>query len=418
MLEQLNVVTKENFMPLVTNQVHQGSPILEKIFGIAQEGDFGMGTPSLDGRAIIETLDIGSVNEEAATPYTTGTVSVNKGSTTVTGAGGASFTSAMGNRGAINITDGAVYKIKSITDATHLELEVPFEQANVSGKAFSIDYFQTVAGTSGSYGRSDTFVAGDEDTLAGAAYTWKMYQASVKIHNLDVKQNAGKNRIIDLAAQRLMSATKQLKRNLVADFYSAQADGGNGMIGIRAICAGSGTVGTINKQTYAWWQGYRNVAASTARDLSWDLLNDAYYATKTYGNGDPASLIVTSDGVIQNYENNLTKTVVTGTAGNRYESIVATRALDEKTVDAGLTGFKFKGIDMISDPLIPVLDKAFFINLNYIFWRVLQAFQSTGWQDLKASQNKDWMQLTINGYGALTTNCCSKFGVIEDLSQN
>ncbi len=416
MIEELNVVTREYFMPLVTNQVFEGSPILEKIFGIAKEGDFGMASPSLDGRAIIETLEVGSVNEAAADPYATGTVSIAKGSTTLTG-DGTTFTAAMANRGQITITTGATYRIASVTDATHLELTDPFEQTTVSGVAYSIDYFTTVANTSGAYAKTDTFVAGDEETLAGAAYDWKMYHTTVKIHNLDLKQNTGKSRIIDLASQRLRSATKQLQRNLVTDFYDTTVDGSSKMVGLQGICAGAGTVGTINKATYAWWQGARNSAA-TARDLSYDLLNDIYFKTKKYGNGDAASLIVTSDGVIQNYENSLTKTVVTGTAGARYDNIIATRTLNEKVVDNGVTGFKFKGIDMLSDPLIPVADKAFFINLNYIYWRILQGFQSTGWQDLKASQNKDWAQLTVNGYGALTTSCCSRFGLISDLNQD
>ena len=417
MISELNVVTREYFMPLVTNQVFEGSPILEKIFGIAKEGDFGMASPSLDGRAIIETLEVGSVNEEKADPYTTETVSIAKGSTTLTGAGGASFTAAMANRGQITITTGATYRIASVTDATHLELTDPFEQTTVSTAAYSIDYFTTVANTSGAYAKTDSFAAGDEDTLAGASYDWRMYHTTVKIHNLDLKQNTGKSRIIDLASQRLRSATKQLQRNLVADFYDTTVDGQSKMVGLQGICAGSGTVGGIDKGTYAWWQGARNSAAGP-RDLSYDLLNDIYFKTKKYGNGDAASLIVTSDGVIQNYENSLTKTVVTGTAGERYDNIIATRTLNEKVVDNGVTGFRFKGIDMLSDPLIPVADKVFFINLNYIYWRILQGFQSTGWQDLKASQNKDWAQLTVNGYGALTTSCCSKFGLISDLNQD
>lgn len=416
MLEELNVVTREHFMPIVTNQVFQGSPILEKIFGVSKEGSFGMATPSLDGRAIIEPLEIGSVNEEAAT-FTTATVAATKGSTTVVIDGGTgSFTAAMANRGQIAITDGGTYRIDKIVDGTHLTITEPFEQDTVSGKAATVTYYTTVANTSGAYGKTDTFAAGDEETLAGASYTWKMYHTTVKIHNVDLKQNAGKSRIIDLASQRLRSATKQLQRNLISDFYAATFDGGNKMIGLQAICAGSGTVGTIDKATYAWWQGARNTG-TTDRDLTWDILNDLYHKTKKYGNGDAANLIVTSDGVIAGYENNLTKVVVTGTSGERYENTLTTRTINDKVIDAGVTGFKFKGIDIVSDPMMPLAGKLFFLNLNYIYWRTLQAFQSTGWQDLKTSQNKDWVQLTINGYGALTTSACSKFGVASELNE-
>lgn len=415
MLEELNVVTREHFMPIVTNQVFQGSPILEKIFGVSKEGSFGMATPSLDGRAIIEPLEIGSVNELAATAGVTD-VSITKGSTTVTGTVSGGFTAAMANRGQISIASGQTYRIDKIVDGTHLTITEPFEQDNLSGGTATITYYTTVANTSGAYGKADTFAAGDEDTLAGASYTWKMYHTTVKIHNVDLKQNAGKSRTIDLASQRLRSATKQLQRNLISDFYAATFDGSNKMIGLQAICAGSGTVGTINKATYAWWQGARNTA-TTDRDLTWDILNDLYHKTKKYGNGDAANLIVTSDGVIAGYENNLTKVVVTGSEGSRYENTLTTRTINDKVIDAGVTGFKFKGIDIVSDPMMPLAGKLFFLNLNYIYWRTLQAFQSTGWQDLKTSQNKDWVQLTINGYGALTTSACSKFGVASELNE-
>ncbi len=415
MLEELNVVTREHFMPIVTNQVFQGSPILEKVFGVSKEGSFGMATPSLDGRAIIEPLEIGSVNEEAATADVTD-VSITKGSTTVTGTVSGGFTAAMANRGQISIFGGQTYRIDKIVDSTHLTITEPFEQSDLSGGTATITYYTTVANTSGAYGKADTFAAGDEDTLAGASYTWKMYHTTVKIHNVDLKQNAGKSRIIDLASQRLRSATKQLQRNLISDFYAATFDGSNKMIGLQAICAGSGIVGTINKAIYAWWQGARNTA-TTDRDLTWDILNDLYHKTKKYGNGDAANLIVTSDGVIAGYENNLTKVVVTGISGARYENTLTTRTINDKVIDAGVTGFKFKGIDIVSDPMMPLAGKLFFLNLNYIYWRTLQAFQSTGWQDLKTSQNKDWVQLTINGYGALTTSACSKFGVASELNE-
>ena len=322
----------------------------------------------------------------------------------------------MANRGQISISGGQTYRIDKIVDSTHLTITEPFEQDNLSGGTATITYYTTVANTSGAYGKADTFAAGDEDTLAGASYTWKMYHTTVKIHNVDLKQNAGKSRTIDLASQRLRSATKQLQRNLISDFYAATFDGSNKMIGLQAICAGSGTVGTINKATYAWWQGARNTA-TTDRDLTWDILNDLYHKTKKYGNGDAANLIVTSDGVIAGYENNLTKVVVTGTSGTRYENTLTTRTINDKVIDAGVTGFKFKGIDIVSDPMMPLAGKLFFLNLNYIYWRTLQAFQSTGWQDLKTSQNKDWVQLTINGYGALTTSACSKFGVASELNE-
>ena len=54
-VSELNVTTAQNFMPLVTEQIYAGSPVLERIFGIAKEGQFGTGV-ELSGQNIIETL--------------------------------------------------------------------------------------------------------------------------------------------------------------------------------------------------------------------------------------------------------------------------------------------------------------------------------------------------------------------------
>lgn len=44
-LNELQTSTQQRFMPLVTNQIYEGSPVTERIFKASQEGDFGLALP-------------------------------------------------------------------------------------------------------------------------------------------------------------------------------------------------------------------------------------------------------------------------------------------------------------------------------------------------------------------------------------
>ena len=44
-LSELETSTNYRFMPLVTNQIYQGSPLLERVFKASKEGDFGLALP-------------------------------------------------------------------------------------------------------------------------------------------------------------------------------------------------------------------------------------------------------------------------------------------------------------------------------------------------------------------------------------
>lgn len=69
--------------------------------------------------------------------YTTGTVTVSKGSTTVTGSG-TTFTTAMIGRYFRGATTGNWYRIKSFTSTTVITLETPFNEISLSGSTYTI----------------------------------------------------------------------------------------------------------------------------------------------------------------------------------------------------------------------------------------------------------------------------------------
>jgi len=416
-ITEINTATQIHFMPVVTNQIFKSSPILQRIFRIAKEGKFGLALPSFDGRSIAEPLEIGEVAEEAKT-HDTGTATAVNGDATVEFSS-ATLPTGITNKGRISILDDDAssksYAILSRTNTDTLELTSNYEGTGATTTAYTITYYADTTNATGAYGKTDTWGAGSGDILGAAEFAWKMYHNTLKIHNIDAEVNKGRERMFDIVALKMRNATRRLRKDLITDFYADQADGGDAMVGLQAIVKGTGLVGNIQKTKYDWWQG---VTEDKSAALDWDILNTLWYATKKYGNEDPATLIVTSEGVLQKYESDLSKVVVTGASGTRYPNLNLTVQADKnrRTFDGGFEGFSFKNIPMIADPLIPVSQKLFFINERYMHWRVLKAFESTGWEQLR-SQGKDWAQLTIFGYGALTTSCNRKFGAITGLTE-
>jgi hypothetical protein len=266
----------------------------------------------------------------------------------------------------------------------------------------------------GAYKTSDTWTPGTTTILRGAHYPWRMYYAGIKIHNREIAENTGRERIFDIAAIRLQNVVKVLRKALITDFYGTQddTDGSERMVGLGAMTATTGQVGGIDKAGAAYWQG--NVNASGG-DLTWILLNDMFYHTKKYGAGDRATLIVATEGVLQNYENMLTKVVAATTQGYPYVQMMSMARDYGKSIEGGFESFYFKRIPMVADPFCTA-NNAFFINERYLHWRVLKNFDTTGWMQLR-DQGADWVSNYIYGYGALTSSACNKLGRFTGLTE-
>lgn len=242
-----------------------------------------------------------------------------------------------------------------------------------------------------------------------------MYFAGIKIHNVDITINQGKERLFDLAAIKLRNAAQTLRKDLITDFYKATADGSDEMVGVRAFTANDKTVGGIDQSTNAFWQAGHISTAGSNRDLTWGLLNAAYYATKKYGAGDRPTLVVASEGVLEQYEDTLTKVTAAGGAISNLPLVQLMSASEKqgRKIEGGFDSFSFKGIPMVADPFAPA-NSALILNEKYLHWRVLQDFEATGWTQQRVN-GKDWVQNTIFGYGALTSSSNRKLGIIEDL---
>lgn len=98
--------------------------------GVDLQGQSSSNTVLSFGSAAYQILISGSNG------YTTGTVTINYGSTTVEGAGGMTWTAAMAGRRIL--LDGFWYTIASVTDGDTLELATAFGGQNLAGASYAI----------------------------------------------------------------------------------------------------------------------------------------------------------------------------------------------------------------------------------------------------------------------------------------
>ncbi len=101
--------------------------------------------------------------------YSTGTVALTEGSTTVTGTGTA-WTAAVADPGRLLVVDGQVFPLDDRTDNTHLELAYPWPKADATGLSYSL---KTVAVNGDTDSRAFTAVrtAAGGRLLSGAGAT-------------------------------------------------------------------------------------------------------------------------------------------------------------------------------------------------------------------------------------------------------
>lgn len=191
------------------------------------------------------------------------------------------------------------------------------------------------------YSGFDTLNISASDVLSAAKYDWKQAAVHITASGRELRQNSGRNRLIDLSRSRLMNAMRTFRNNLSTDFYS-DGTAANQVNGMQALVsdAGTGTVGGINSTTFPFWQstvqsaaaplqggGAITPSASTIQSLMLPL-----WLENTRGGDDP-DLIVSSNDYFTFYE----------------ESLTDLKRYTDERITGGATSLKYKDADVFHD---------------------------------------------------------------------
>lgn len=114
------------------------------------------------------------------------------------------------------------------------------------------------------------------DVFTAAEFAIKQAAVAVSISGLEELQNAGPEQMIDLITARVENAEQTMMNNIASDCYSdGTADGSKQIGGLQYLVADdptTGTVGGINRATWAFWQNVMydattDGAATTASNI-------------------------------------------------------------------------------------------------------------------------------------------------------
>lgn len=243
----------------------------------------------------------------------------------------------------------------------------------------------------------DTLDVSASDVLSAAEYQWKQCAVHVAASGLEIRNNQGRNRLINLVKARLNNAMRSFRNGMSEDLYSTGA-AANQIGGLQAIVAdaGTGTVGGIDSgaSAFPFWQNTVQSAAAplqggsaiTPSATTIESLMLPTYLEVTRGEDQP-DLIVMSNDYYTFFEQSQTS---------------IKRYMNEMEAEAGFVSLKYKKADVFFDggSGIPTAH-AYFLNTDFIELVVHQDANMTEIAE-KASINQDAVVIPIIWQGNLT----------------
>jgi len=125
-------------------------------------------------------------------------------------------------------------------------------------------------GTYKRYSGYDILNITPSDVFTAAQFPIAQAACAVTISGLEMIQNSGKEKMLDLLDSRISNAERTMQNNMSNDAYSnGTADGGKQVGGLQLLVAdinNSGTVGGIDTQTWGFWQN--NVSSFATAGLT------------------------------------------------------------------------------------------------------------------------------------------------------
>jgi hypothetical protein len=211
---------------------------------------------------------------------------------------------------------------------------------------------------SGWYAGYDLLPVGASDVISAAEFEIKQAAVPVVISGLEMLQNSGKERMIDLLESRLSVAESTLANLISIGLYSdGSAAGGKQIDGLDAavpIDPTTGTYGGIDRSVWTFWQSQLTNTPISTTNVQTEFNN--MWALLVRGSDRP-DIIMVGSTMWADYLSTLQ-------ANQRFNS-----------PDTGKLGFptlKYMDADVVLDGGIgdiATTDDAYFLNTNYIHYR-------------------------------------------------
>ncbi len=280
-------------------------------------------------------------------------------------------------------------------------------------------------GTYKRYSGYDILNITPSDVFTAAQYPIAQAAVAVSINGLEMIQNSGKEKMIDLLEARIGNAERTFQNNLSNDCYSdGTADGGKQIGGLKTLVADTptaGVVGGINRGTWGFWQnGLTSFATEglTAGTATMQTMMNRMWL-KQARQTDKPDLIIADNTYFRYY----------------WESLQAIQRIgDSKMAEAGFASLKFMTADVVYDGgfegnatgNVSVLggggswlsgsgapaNHMYFLNSNYLFLRPHKERNMVPLDPDRFSVNQDAMVKLVGWAGNMTMSNAFLQGVI------
>ncbi|WP_028747989.1 phage major capsid protein [Rhizobium mesoamericanum] len=245
------------------------------------------------------------------------------------------------------------------------------------------------------------------DVITAAEYDIKQAAVAVSMSGLEQLQNSGEDAVLDLLEGRIENAEITLKNNIALDCYSdGTADGGRQIGGLQLLISTSptsGTIGGINRATWAFWRnqkfsGSSDGGAATATTNIQSYMNRLYLACSR--GPDQPDLIVADNNYFRLY----------------WESLQAIQRITSS--DKGMAGFntlQYMGSDVVFDGGFgggAPSNQMYFLNTKYLFYRPHRDRDMVPIGDDRMNPNQDAFVRLMGWAGNITMNNAFLQGVL------
>lgn len=247
----------------------------------------------------------------------------------------------------------------------------------------------------------DTFNTTPQDVITTAEFDQKLISGTITMTSKEMKQNAGKERIVNLMETKIKNLEASLKNQIGTSIYSDGTGSGSKEIGgLQLLIADdptTGTVGGINRATYSFWRNklydFSVESVTPSATTIQGAMNVLYRRCQAQA-GEQVDLISADDAYFGYYENSL-QTI--------------SRISDSKLGNLGFDAIKFKGADVFYDPECPSAHM-YFINTKHIFLKHLGEFLER--EDMARPVDQGVYVLPITGLMNLTIDNARVHGVM------
>lgn len=242
-------------------------------------------------------------------------------------------------------------RIKTVSGGTSILQELSFAQ-NTNG-AFYSGY--------------DSLSVGQSDVISAASFAWKQYAVPVVVSGLELLQNSGREKLIDLVEARLEVAEATMANDINASLYGdGTGSSGKAITGLLATCpttakaSQSDTYGGISRSTWAFWRSSTTTGVDISTAAKCQTVMNTQWATQVRGSDRP-DVVIMDQIYWADYMASLQ---------------AIQRFTDPASATLGFPSIKFITADVYLDPTSGLglgsgatTKTAFFLNTKYLHWR-------------------------------------------------